>query len=63
MEMTTIKYDVKDMNLAEQGKRQIDWAFSDMPVLAQIRERFIKEQPFKNIRLSRIYRARLSVII
>jgi len=52
MEMTTVKYDVKDMSLAEQGKRQIDWAFNDMPVLAQIRERFIKEQPFKNIRLS-----------
>ena len=52
MEMTTMKYDVKDMSLAEQGKRQIDWAFNDMPVLAQIRERFIKEQPFKNIRLS-----------
>ena len=52
MEMTTVKYDVKDMSLAEQGKRQIDWAFNDMPVLAQIRERFIKEQLFKNIRLS-----------
>ncbi len=52
MEMTTLKYDVKDMALAEQGKKQIDWAFNDMPVLGQIRERFIKEQPFKNIRLS-----------
>ena len=52
MELTTIDYDVKDISLAEQGKRQIDWAFKDMPVLAQIRERFIKEQPFKNIRLS-----------
>jgi len=47
-----MEYDVKNMNLAEQGKRQIDWAFKDMPVLAQIRERFIQEQPFKNIRLS-----------
>jgi len=47
-----VNFDVKDLALAEQGKNQIDWAYKDMPVLAQIRERFIKEQPFKNIRLS-----------
>ena len=52
METLNMKYDIKDIELAEQGKRQIDWAFQDMPVLAQIRERFAKEQPFKNIRLS-----------
>ena len=52
LEAVAMKYDVKDINLAEQGKRQIDWAFKDMPVLAQIRERFEKEKPFKNIRLS-----------
>ena len=51
METTIMKYEIKDINLAEQGKKQIDWAFNDMPVLAQIRERFIKEQPFKGIRL------------
>ena len=44
--MTEMKCDIKDINLAEQGKRQIDWAFKDMPVLKKIRERFIKEQPF-----------------
>ncbi len=52
METMTLNYDVKDMALAEQGKRQIDWAFNDMPVLAKIRERFKKERPFENIRLS-----------
>jgi len=52
MEAVAMRYDVKDINLAEQGKRQIDWAFKDMPVLAQIRERFEREKPFKNIRLS-----------
>ena len=51
MELTTIDYDVKDISLAEQGKNQIDWAFQDMPVLAQIRDRFEKEKPFKDIRL------------
>ena len=49
---TDLKYDIKDINLAEQGKKQIDWAFKDMPVLKQIRERFVKEQPFKGLRLS-----------
>ena len=49
---TDMKYDIKDINLAEQGKKQIDWAFKDMPVLKTIRERFIKEQPFKGLKLS-----------
>ena len=52
MLMTEMKCDIKDINLAEQGKRQIDWAFKDMPVLKTIRERFIKEQPFKGLKLS-----------
>ncbi len=49
---TEIKCDIKDISLAEQGKKQIDWAFKDMPVLKTIRERFIKEQPFKGLKLS-----------
>ena len=52
MQTTEIKCDIKDINLAEQGKKQIDWAFKDMPVLKEIRERFIKEQPFKGLKLS-----------
>lgn len=52
--MTTaeMKYDVKDLSLADQGKNQIEWAFKDMPVLKLIQERFIKEQPFKGLKLS-----------
>ena len=52
--MTTaeMKYEVKDLNLADQGKNQIEWAFKDMPVLKLIQERFIKEQPFKGLKLS-----------
>ena len=42
--MTEIKCDIKDINLAEQGKNQIEWAFKDMPVLTQIKERFEKEK-------------------
>ncbi len=52
MLMTDMKYDIKDISLADQGKNQIEWAFKDMPVLKQIQERFIKEQPFKGLKLS-----------
>jgi adenosylhomocysteinase len=46
------KGDVKDIGLAEAGKRKIEWAQQQMPVLQQIRKRFIKEQPLKGIRVS-----------
>src|SRR5512141_2845938 len=45
-------YDIKDINQAEGGRRRIDWAEREMPVLRQIRERFEKEKPFKGIRMS-----------
>ena len=35
-----MKCDVKDMNLAEQGENNINWAIKDMPVLSKIRKRF-----------------------
>ena len=44
--------DVKDIALAERGKRKIEWANQQMPVLQLIRKRFIKEQPLKGLRLS-----------
>src|ERR1700694_4388379 len=40
------------MALAEQGKRKIQWANQQMPVLQLIRKRFIKEQPLRGTRLS-----------
>jgi adenosylhomocysteinase len=45
-------YDIKDAKLAEGGRRRIDWAEREMPVLRLIRERFAKEQPLKGIRMS-----------
>ncbi len=45
-------YDVKDLNLAEQGRKRIDWAEKEMPVLRLIRERFEKERPLKGLKLS-----------
>ncbi len=44
--------DVKDISLAEKGKRKIEWANQQMPVLQLIRKRFIKEQPLKDIRVA-----------
>jgi adenosylhomocysteinase len=46
------KYDVKDVKLAEGGRRRIEWAEREMPVLRQIRERFEKERPLKGLRVS-----------
>ena len=40
-----MKYDIKDMKLADGGKVRIEWAERDMPVLRQVRERFEKEKP------------------
>lgn len=45
-------YDVKDVELAEGGRRRIDWAEREMPVLRLIRERFRKERPLKGVRVS-----------
>ena len=50
--MTNIPYDVKDLGLAAEGNRRIEWAAREMPVLRQIRERFAKEQPLKGIRIA-----------
>jgi len=45
-------YDVKDIKLAEGGRRRIEWAEREMPVLRLIRERFAKERPLRGIRIS-----------
>jgi adenosylhomocysteinase len=44
--------DVKDLNLAAEGQDLIDWAAREMPVLTLIRQRFVKEQPLKGLKLS-----------
>ena len=47
-----MNYDVKDMNLAPKGKKRIEWADNDMPVLQQVRARFEKEKPLKGMKMS-----------
>ena len=48
----TVKHDVKDLGLAQEGARRIAWAARDMPVLALIRDRFEAEKPLAGIRLA-----------
>jgi len=50
--MAMSNYDIKDGKLAEGGRRRIDWAEREMPVLRLIRERFAKERPLKGVRMS-----------
>ena len=45
-------YDIRDIKQAEGGRRRIDWAEREMPVLRLIRERFKKERPLKGLRIS-----------
>jgi len=47
-----MKYDVKDIRLADKGKLRIEWANQSMPVLNLIRKRFEKEKPLKGVRLA-----------
>src|SRR5258707_460115 len=49
---TTKRYDVKDLALASEGKRRIEWADRQMPVLAAIRDRFEQEQPLSGYRIA-----------
>jgi adenosylhomocysteinase len=45
-------YNIRDLNLAEGGRRRMDWAAREMPVLSSLEERFRKERPFEGIRMS-----------
>jgi len=46
-----MKYDIKDLSLADEGKRRIEWAERDMPVLRSIRQRFETEKPLAGLRI------------
>ena len=49
---TSIKHDIANAALAAEGKKRIEWAERNMPVLAQIRERFEKTKPFAGVRIA-----------
>lgn len=45
-------YKVRDIELAPQGRKKIDWAESRMPVLMALREKYKKTKPMKGMRIS-----------
>lgn len=47
-----LSYDIKDISLAKEGRKRIEWAAKDMPVLRLLGERFEKEKPLEGIRIS-----------
>jgi len=47
-----MKHHVKNKELSSPGKKRIEWADNDMPVLKLIRQRFSREQPFAGIKMS-----------
>src|SRR5580698_4892098 len=49
---TTVPNDVKNLELADKGRKRIEWANQSMPVLQSIRKEFIKAQPLAGIRVA-----------
>ena len=47
----TRNYAVRDLSLAEQGLRNIEWAETQMRSLLEIKKRFLKEKPLKGLRI------------
>jgi adenosylhomocysteinase len=47
-----MKYDIKEIKLADKGRLRIEWANQSMPVLNLIRKRFEKEKPLKGVRIA-----------
>jgi adenosylhomocysteinase len=49
---TQVKCDIKDLELADQGRKRMEWANQSMPVLQSIRKDFIKNQPLAGTRIA-----------
>ena len=52
MSTTSVLSDIKSFELADLGKKRIDWANQSMQVLQIIRKEFIKNQPLKGVRIA-----------
>ncbi|MGQ9678645.1 MAG: adenosylhomocysteinase [bacterium] len=52
MKVKSVECDIRDLNLAEQGRNKIEWAAKFMPVLSLVKKRFLKEKPLKDLRIS-----------
>jgi len=47
-----MKYDIRDMKLADRGRDRIEWADEQMPVLRLIRARFAEDKPLTGLTLA-----------
>lgn len=47
-----MNYHVKDISLADEGKRKIDWAEAHMPVLVALRHKYQDEKPLNGIKIA-----------
>jgi len=47
-----MKYDVKELKLAAAGRKRIEWAEREMPVLRMIKNRFKKQKPLKGVKIA-----------
>jgi len=50
--MTEVSSHVKDLSLAEEGVKRIEWALKEMPVLQQLMQQFSEEKPLQGVRIS-----------
>lgn len=46
------QYFVRDINLAPSGKRKIEWAYKNMPVLREIEKELIADKPFTGLKIA-----------
>ena len=53
-------YEVRDLSLADAGRKRIEWAEREMPVLRLIRERFASEKPLAGVKIQGFSRAKLT---
>ena len=51
-ERATVPADIANPQLAAAGRQRIEWAAREMPVIGSIRERFTREQPLADVRIS-----------
>jgi adenosylhomocysteinase len=45
-------FDIKDINLADQGRWRVEWALKEMPVMRSLMDRFYQERPLDGVKLS-----------
>lgn len=47
-----MNHHIKDIGLAAMGKKRIDWAELDMPVLRKVKDNFTKKKPLKGTKIA-----------